>query len=86
MQSVTVTSYVYIEGKEEETSSSSKQNLQISLRDSPVLPPATYGQPIYYDLYLTNYGEDSYPHQLLKNNLPLKFQRETHFYRWILLV
>ncbi len=58
MQSVTVTSYVYIEGKEEETSSSSKQNLQISLRDSPVLPPATYGQPIYYDLYLTNYGEN----------------------------
>lgn len=57
LQSVTVTSYVYIEGKEEETSSE-KTNIKISLKDSPVLPPATYGQPIYYDLYLTNYGED----------------------------
>lgn len=54
--STTVTSYVYIEGKPEETETE-KTDIQLSLRNSPTLPPATYGQPIYFDLYITNFGK-----------------------------
>lgn len=54
--STTVSSYVYIEGKPAETETE-KTDIQISLQNSPALPPATYGQPIYFDLFLTNYGK-----------------------------
>lgn len=47
-----VTSYIFIEGSPEDSS-----DIQISLQNSPALPPATYGQPVSFDLYLTNYGK-----------------------------
>ena len=46
----TVTTYVYIEGSPEDV------DIQLSLQNSPALPPATYGQPVSFDLFVTNYG------------------------------
>lgn len=58
--STTVSSYVYIEGKDKDEDTQ-KSDIQISLQNSPALPPAGYGQPIYFDLYLNNYGKtDAY--------------------------
>ncbi len=54
--STTVSSYVYIEGKPAETETE-KTDIQVSLQNSPALPPTSYGQPIYFDLFLTNYGK-----------------------------
>lgn len=48
---VTVTTFVYIEGSPEEV------DIQLSLQNSPALPPATYGQPVSFDLFVTNYGK-----------------------------
>lgn len=52
--STTVSSFVYIEGKEEE---SGQSDIQLSLQNSPALPPASYGQPVSFELFLTNYGK-----------------------------
>lgn len=47
---ITVTSYVYIMGSPEEV------DIQLSLQNSPALPEAVYGQPISFELFVTNYG------------------------------
>ncbi|MBO5278599.1 MAG: hypothetical protein J6B06_03790 [Lachnospiraceae bacterium] len=58
--STTVSSYVYIEGKDKDEDTQ-KSDIQISLQNSPALPPAGYGQPISFELLLTNYGKtDAY--------------------------
>lgn len=60
LRTTTVTFYVYIIGEEEETTSG-KTDLQLSLRNSPQLPAATYGQPLEFELHLTNFGKsDAY--------------------------
>lgn len=51
-----VSSYVYIDGKDKEDETD-KENIQISLQNSPALPLANYGQPYSFGLILTNYGE-----------------------------
>lgn len=51
-----VSSYVYIDGKDADAGTE-KENIQISLQNSPMLPVATYGQPYSFELILTNYGE-----------------------------
>lgn len=50
-----VSSYVYIDGKDKEDTG--KENVQISLQNSPALPEAVYGQPYSFELILTNFGE-----------------------------
>lgn len=58
--STTVTSYVYIEGVEPEDATK-KTDIQLSLQNSPALPPASYGQPVSFELIMTNYGKsDAY--------------------------
>lgn len=54
--STTVSSYVYIEGLDE-VETVEKTDIQLSLQNSPALPPVTYGQPVSFDLILTNYGK-----------------------------
>lgn len=51
-----VSSYVYIEGKSK-ADAIEKEDIQISLQNSPALPIATYGQPYSFGLVLTNFGE-----------------------------
>lgn len=53
--STDVSSYVYIEGKEE-VEEVEVEDIQISLQNSPALPLATYGQPFSFGLILTNFG------------------------------
>lgn len=56
LETITVSSYVYIEGKPKDKDTE-KLDIQISLQNSPALPPVTYGQPVAFDLFLTNYGK-----------------------------
>lgn len=53
--STKVSSYVYIKGIDEEETAE-KTDIQLSLQNSPALPAVTYGQPVSFDLILTNYG------------------------------
>ena len=59
-RSITVTSYVFIEGLDEEESST-QTDINISLRNSPTPSSSSFNCPIKFDLFLNNFGvSDAY--------------------------
>jgi len=58
---VTLSSYVFIEGLDEEEESDTNTDISISLRNSPTPASSSFSCPLKFDLYLTNFGKsDAY--------------------------